>query len=53
MTETDPVSVTLCSLEYRTMDKVQKSGKPELLFSFLARPEYHSIVMRALFRNIF
>jgi hypothetical protein len=28
-TETDPVSETLYSLEYRTMDKVQKPSNPE------------------------
>jgi hypothetical protein len=27
--ETDPVSETLCSLEYWTMDKVQQAGSPE------------------------
>jgi hypothetical protein len=27
--ETDPVSETLCSLEYRTVDKVQKPSNPE------------------------
>jgi hypothetical protein len=26
--ETDPVSEMLCSLEYRTMNKVQKTGNP-------------------------
>jgi hypothetical protein len=29
-TKTDPVSETLCSLEYRTMGKVQKPSNPEL-----------------------
>jgi hypothetical protein len=28
-TETDPVPETLCSLEYRTVDKVQKPSNPE------------------------
>jgi hypothetical protein len=28
-TETDPVSETLCSLEYRTIYKVQKSSNPD------------------------
>jgi hypothetical protein len=28
-TETDPVSETLCSLEYRTMDNVQKPSNSE------------------------
>jgi hypothetical protein len=27
--ETDPLSKTLCSLEYRMMDKVQKFNNPE------------------------
>jgi hypothetical protein len=27
--ETEPVSETLCSLEYRMMDKVQKSSNPQ------------------------
>jgi hypothetical protein len=31
MTETDPVSETLCSLEYRTMDKVQKLVIPNVI----------------------
>jgi hypothetical protein len=30
-TETDPVSETLCSLEYWTMDKVKKPNNPESL----------------------
>jgi hypothetical protein len=29
MTERGPVSETLCSLEYRKMDKVQKLSNPE------------------------
>jgi hypothetical protein len=32
--ETDPVSKTLCSLEYRTMGKVQKASNPEFYTPF-------------------
>jgi hypothetical protein len=38
VSETDPVSETLCSsvfLEYRTMDKVQKPSSPELAIEFI------------------
>jgi hypothetical protein len=32
-TETDPVSETSCSLEYRTMDKFRKSSNPKTLLA--------------------
>jgi hypothetical protein len=32
--ETNPVSEMLCSLEYRTMDKVQNPSKLEYIFLF-------------------
>jgi hypothetical protein len=44
--KTDPVSETLCSLEYQMMDKVQKPSNPEEIFCFYGTERFSFILKK-------